>query len=40
MSDRDKVYFDEYYLTHYGMWLDVKILFGTVLYEALRKDIL
>lgn len=40
VSDRDKVYFDEYYLTHYGMWLDVKILFGTVLYVVLGKDIL
>lgn len=40
VSDRDKVYFDEYYLTHYGMWLDVKILFGTVLYVLLGKDIL
>lgn len=40
VSDQDKVYFDEYYLTHYGMWLDVKILFGTVLYVALGKDIL
>ena len=40
VSDRDKVYFDEYYLTHYGMWLDVKILFGTVLYVVLGKDVL
>lgn len=40
VSDRDKVYFDEYYLTHYGMWLDMKILFGTVLYVLLGKDIL
>ena len=40
VSDRDKVYFDEYYLMHYGMWLDVKILFGTVLYVLLGKDIL
>ena len=40
VSDRDKVYFDEYYLTHYGMWLDVKILLGTVLYVVLGKDIL
>lgn len=40
VSDQDKVYFDEYYLTHYGMWLDVKILFGTVLYVLLGKDIL
>ena len=40
VSDCDKVYFDEYYLTHYGLWLDVKILFGTVLYVVLGKDIL
>lgn len=40
VSDRDKVYFDEYYLTHYGMWLDVKILFGTLLYVVLGKDVL
>ena len=40
VSDWDKVYFDEYYLTHYGLWLDVKILFGTVLYVVLGKDIL
>lgn len=39
VSDWDKVYFDEYYLTHYGLWLDVKILFGTVLYVVLGKDI-
>lgn len=39
VSDRDKVYFDEYYLTHYGMWLDVKIFFGTILYVVLGKDI-
>ena len=39
-SDWDKVYFDEYYLTHYGLWLDVKILLGTVLYVVLGKDIL
>lgn len=39
VSDRDKVYFDEYYLTHYGLWLDVKILFGTILYVLLGKDI-
>lgn len=39
VSDRDKVYFDEYYLTHYGMWLDVKIFLGTFLYVLLRKDI-
>lgn len=40
VSDRNKVYFDEYYLTHYGLWLDMKILFGTVLYVVLGKDIL
>ena len=40
VSDWDKVYFDEYYLTHYGLWLDVKILLGTVLYVVLGKDIL
>lgn len=40
VSDRDKVYFDEYYLTHYGMWLDVKILFCTVLYVILSRDII
>lgn len=40
VSDRDKVYFDEYYLMHYGMWLDMKILFGTVLYVVLGKDII
>ena len=39
VSDRDKVYFDEYYLTHYGVWLDVKILMGTALYVLLQKDI-
>ena len=39
VSDRDKVYFDEYYLTHYGMWLDVKVFFGTILYVVLGKDI-
>ena len=40
VSDRDKLYFDEYYLTHYGMWLDVKVFFGTILYVVLGKDIL
>lgn len=40
VSDRDKVYFDEYYLTHYGMWLDVKVFLGTILYVVLEKNIL
>ena len=40
VSDRDKVYFDEYYLMHYGVGLDLKILFGTVLYVILSRDII
>ena len=40
VSDRDKVCFDEYYLTHYGVGLDLKILFGTVLYVILSRDII
>lgn len=40
VSDRDKVYFDEYYLIHYGFCLDVKIFLGTFLYVLLRKDII
>lgn len=40
ISDRDKVYFDEYYLIHYGFWLDVKIFGGTILYVLLHKDII
>ena len=39
VSDNDKVYFDAYYLEHYGLWMDVKVLSGTVLYVLLGKDI-
>ena len=40
VSDNDKLYFDAYYLEHYGFWLDVKILLGTVLYVLLQRDII
>ena len=40
VSDNDKLYFDVYYLEHYGFWLDVKILLGTVLYVLLQRDII
>lgn len=40
VSDRDKVYFDEYYLTHYGVLMDIKVFFGTVLYVIIAKDII
>lgn len=40
VSDRDKVYFDEYYLTHYGVGVVLKILFCTVLYVILSRDII
>ena len=39
VSDSEKLYFDMYYLKNFSFWLDIKILFGTILYVLLRKDI-
>ena len=39
VSDQDKLYLDVYYLTHFSFWLDIKIMFGTIFYVLLRKDV-
>lgn len=39
VSDEDKLLLDIYYLTHFSFLLDIKIMFSTVLYVMLRKDI-
>ena len=30
LSNRDRSYYDVYYARHYGLWMDIKILFRTV----------
>ena len=40
ISDSEKLYFDKYYLTNFSLWLDIKIMFGTLLYVLQQKDIL
>jgi O-antigen biosynthesis protein WbqP len=34
-----KVQYDEYYLRHRSLWLDMKILFGTIFYALSKKGI-
>ena len=39
ISDEEKAALDRYYLEHFSLWTDVKILFGTVLKVIKEEDI-
>ena len=39
ITDEEKAALDSYYLQHYNLWTDIKILFGTVFKVLAEKDI-